>query len=100
MSLRPFRDINKKKTKEIKVGTVKIGGNNSISVLHLHGTRDMSNRFHGDIDNKDKWGAYISVEKSVKFWVDKNKCMKTSIDTLPDLNEEDGSFIIRERYEE
>ena len=47
--------------------------NNSISVLHLHGTRDMSNRFHGDIGNKDKWGAYISVEKSVKFWVDKNK---------------------------
>ena len=74
--------------------------NNSISVLHLHGTRDMNNRFHGDIDNKDKWGAYISVEKSVKFWVDKNKCMKTGIDTLPDLNEEDGSFIIRERYEE
>ena len=60
----------------------------------------MNNRFHGDIDNEDKWGPYISVEESVKFWVHKNKCMKTNIDTLPDLNEQDGSFIIRERYEE
>ena len=72
--------------------------NKSISVLHLHGTKDMNNRFHGDINNEDNWGAYISVEASVKFWVGKNKCTKTSIDTLPDLNEEDGSFIIKESY--
>ena len=32
MSLRPYRDIVKKKTNEIKVGDVKIGGNNPISV--------------------------------------------------------------------
>ena len=38
MSLRPYRDINKKKTKEIKVGTVKIGGNNSISVQSMTNT--------------------------------------------------------------
>jgi len=30
MSLRPFRDISRKKTKVINVGNVKIGGNNSI----------------------------------------------------------------------
>ena len=38
MSLRPYRDINKKKTKEIKVGTVKIGGNNPISVQSMTNT--------------------------------------------------------------
>ena len=32
MSLRPYRDIIKKKTKEIKVGDVKIGG--SIQYLY------------------------------------------------------------------
>ena len=32
MSLRPFRDIKRKKTKVINVGDVKIGGNNPISV--------------------------------------------------------------------
>ena len=39
-------------------------------------------------DNKDKWGPYISVEKSVKFWVDKNKCMKTVLTLFRNLNEE------------
>jgi len=32
MSLRPFRDIRRNKTKVINVGDVKIGGNNPISV--------------------------------------------------------------------
>ena len=32
MSLRPFRDIHRKKTKVINVGDVKIGGDNPISV--------------------------------------------------------------------
>jgi len=38
MSLRPFRDINRKKTKEINVGNVKIGGNNPISVQSMTNT--------------------------------------------------------------
>ena len=38
MSLRPFRDITRKKTKEITVGEVKIGGNNPISVQSMTNT--------------------------------------------------------------
>ena len=38
MSLRPFRDIHRKKTKEINVGNVKIGGNNPISVQSMTNT--------------------------------------------------------------
>ena len=38
MSLRPFRDINRKKTKVINVGDVKIGGNNPISVQSMTNT--------------------------------------------------------------
>ena len=34
MSLRPFRDIHRKKTKVINVGDVKIGGDNPISVQY------------------------------------------------------------------
>ena len=33
MSLRPFRNIDRKKTKVINVGDVKVGGDNPISVL-------------------------------------------------------------------
>ena len=38
MSIRPFRDIKRKKTKEIKVGEVKIGGNNPITVQSMTNT--------------------------------------------------------------
>ena len=38
MSLRPYRDINKKKTKEIRVGDVKIGGTNPITVQSMTNT--------------------------------------------------------------
>jgi (E)-4-hydroxy-3-methylbut-2-enyl-diphosphate synthase len=38
MSVRPFRDINRKKTKVINVGTVKIGGENPISVQSMTNT--------------------------------------------------------------
>ena len=38
MSIRPFRDIKRRKTKEINVGKVKIGGNNPISVQSMTNT--------------------------------------------------------------
>ena len=38
MSLRPFRDISRKKTKVINVGNVKIGGDNPISVQSMTNT--------------------------------------------------------------
>ncbi len=38
MSIRPFRDIKRKITKEIKVGKVKIGGDNPISVQSMTNT--------------------------------------------------------------
>ena len=36
--IRPFRDIKRRKTKEIKVGKVKVGGNNPISVQSMTNT--------------------------------------------------------------
>ena len=38
MSIRPFRDIKRRKTKVINVGKVKIGGNNPISVQSMTNT--------------------------------------------------------------
>ena len=38
MSIRPFRDIKRKKTKVINVGNVKVGGNNPISVQSMTNT--------------------------------------------------------------
>ena len=38
MSIRPFRDIIRRKTKVINVGNVKIGGDNPISVQSMTNT--------------------------------------------------------------
>ena len=38
MSIRPFRDINRKKTKVVTVGSIKIGGDNPISVQSMTNT--------------------------------------------------------------
>ena len=38
MNIRPFRNINRKKTKVIKVGNVKVGGDNPISVQSMTNT--------------------------------------------------------------
>ena len=38
MSIRPFRDIVRKKTKKIKVGNVEVGGNAPISVQSMTNT--------------------------------------------------------------
>ena len=38
MSIRPFRDIKRRKTKKIKVGTVEIGGDAPISVQSMTNT--------------------------------------------------------------
>ena len=44
MSIRPFRDIKRRKTKKIKVGTVEIGGDAPISV------QSMTNTLTTDVD--------------------------------------------------
>ena len=38
MSIRPFRDINRKKTRKIKVGNIEVGGDAPISVQSMTNT--------------------------------------------------------------
>ena len=38
MNIRPFREIKRRKTKEINVGNVKVGGDNPISVQSMTNT--------------------------------------------------------------
>ena len=56
MSLRPFRDIHRKKTKVINVGNVKIGGDNPISV------QSMTNTLTSDIQATIKQNKKISYK--------------------------------------
>ena len=56
MNIRPFRDIKRKKTREIKVGNVNIGNNNPISV------QSMTNTLTTDIKSTLKPGDVVLVE--------------------------------------
>ena len=56
MSIRPFRDIKRRKTKEINVGQIKIGGNNPISV------QSMTNTLTTDVDATVKQINEIQME--------------------------------------
>tara|TARA_Y100000748_G_C15329244_1_gene423386 strand:+ start:155 stop:727 length:573 start_codon:yes stop_codon:yes gene_type:complete len=60
MSIRPFRDIKRKKTKEINVGDVKIGGNNPITVQSMTNTstKDIKKTIN-QINQISKVGAEI-----------------------------------------
>ena len=58
MSIRPFRDINRKKTKIVKVGNVIIGGNNPISVQSMTNTLTTDKKSTiKQINNLDEEGA-------------------------------------------
>ena len=60
MSIRPFRDIKRKKTKVISVGNVKIGGDNPISVQSMTNTKTTDIKSTIEQINKiHEEGAYI-----------------------------------------
>lgn len=70
--------------------------NNSmpIPVLEIHGTNDDVTYWVGDINDNQGYGAYMGVPASYDFWVNKNECITTKIDTLEDLNPNEGSYVI------
>ena len=52
ISIRPFRDIKRKTTRVIKVGNLKIGGNNPISVQSI--TNTLTNNVKATINQINK----------------------------------------------
>ena len=71
---------------------------NPINVFEVHGTKDKTNWWQGDADNKGGWGTYIGVEEGINYWVDVNNCQSFSSDTLFDSDESDGSYIISDLH--
>ena len=72
--------------------------NDPVPIFQVHGTADKTTYYDGDVDNRDKWGAYMGVETTINFWVDRNECKEVNIDTLPDIDRNDGSIVITEKY--
>ena len=71
--------------------------NSPIPVFQIHGTKDNITYYDGDITNRDRWGAYLGVESTIQFWVDRNMCSKSIIDTIGFVNNE-SRYIVREKF--
>ena len=66
-----------------------------IPVFEIHGTEDDVTWWDGaDENNNDGYGPWESVDTTFEFWTQMNSCTGFTIDTLPDLDMSDGSYVV------
>ncbi|MBE6303511.1 MAG: esterase [Bacteroidales bacterium] len=68
-----------------------------IPLFEIHGTKDKTSEWTGDLDNKGGWGAYIAVPDAVNYWVGRNGCKREQTDTLP-LKSADAHVVVSHKY--
>lgn len=69
-----------------------------VPIFEIHGTKDEVNRYNGDPAGNDGWGAYPDIPFTIDYWVKRNGCAAAILDTLPDLDHRDSSFVISAKY--
>lgn len=74
------------------------GASPPVPVCMINGTSDDITWWDGDMEDSGGWGAYWPTRTMVDFWVEKNSDVRSSVDTLPDVNQADSSYVIKERY--
>jgi polyhydroxybutyrate depolymerase len=67
-------------------------------MLTISSTADEITRYQGDPENKDGWGAYVSVPAIIDYWASAIPNGSLQTDTLPDREPSDGSYVVREHY--
>ena len=68
---------------------------NPIPVFEIHGTDDDVTWWDGaDENNNDGYGPWESVDTTFNFWTQLNSCTEFIIDTLPDIDMSDGSYVV------
>jgi len=68
-----------------------------IPVFMVNSTADKITSWEGDMAGGQGWGPYLPTLATFDFFVTKNNCTQTAIDTLPNTNEQDSSFVISEK---
>ena len=69
-----------------------------IPIFEIHGTNDDITYWDGDINDEDGWGPYLDIPTIIEFWIQENNCTEYSMDTLPDIYPNDGSYVISHQY--
>ena len=68
---------------------------NPIPVFEIHGTDDDVTWWDGaDENDNDGYGPWESVDTTFNFWTQLNNCNEFIIDTLPDIDMSDGSYVV------
>ena len=71
---------------------------NLIPIFEIHGTSDNVNFYNGDPNSSGGWGAYPSIPETIDYWSDLNNCTSFSTEDLPNTNNNDGSYVVKERH--
>ena len=69
-----------------------------IPVLEIHGTDDDISWYNGDYNDLGGWGAYWGITEVIDFWVQHNALEQQESTALPDIDANDGSSVVFERY--
>ena len=69
-----------------------------VPLFEIHGTKDTTSAWEGDLENKGGWGKYISVPLAVGYWAAVNRCTHEVAEELPSKRRESGHRIIAHRY--
>jgi len=69
-----------------------------VPLLEIHGTRDRTTPWDGDMDGSDGYGPYYGTEESVARFVDAYGLDSEDTEHLPDLDPDDGSTVIAHRW--
>jgi polyhydroxybutyrate depolymerase len=73
-------------------------GPKPIPLFEIHGTKDHTSEWTGDLTNKGGWGAYMPVPIAVNYWVAKNRCLEEKTDTLAVKNKDNGHYVITHKF--
>ncbi|NBV45670.1 MAG: hypothetical protein EBR86_08540 [Planctomycetia bacterium] len=63
-------------------------------VLAVHGRRDDVTKWDGDPDNRDGWGAYLSVDDVIRCWVQGLGSAQATREARPDRAPPRGSSVV------
>ena len=69
-----------------------------IPLFEIHGSQDIVTPLSGDPNNNGGWGAYPSISFTINYFVEKNECTSTNTQTLPNIDNFDGSFVNSKKY--
>lgn len=73
-------------------------GKRPIPLFEVHGTKDHTSEWFGDLTNKGGWGAYLPVPIAVNYWVGKDRCTQEAITKVPGLDPQNGHYIIQHKF--